>query len=73
MGDALPFAVGPRGAHVHPLRHFDRDLFIGYPSPETPDLPSAVRFAIGPDGKATDVTIDRLNDIGLGTLKRVAA
>jgi hypothetical protein len=52
----------PRGVHVYPLSHFDRDLFIGYPSAETPDLP----------GKAMDVTIDRLNDVGLGALKRVA-
>ncbi len=33
---------------------------------------SAVRLTIGPDGKAMDVTIDWLNDVGLGTLKRVA-
>lgn len=35
-------------------------------------MSSAVRFTIRPDGKATDVTIDSLNDVGLGTLKRVA-
>jgi hypothetical protein len=72
VGGTPTLAVGPRGAHVYPLSHFDRDLFIDYPSPETPDMPSAVRFTMGPDGKATNVTIDSLNDVGLGTLKRVA-
>ena len=72
VGDALTLAVGPRGAHVYPLSHFDRDLFISYPSPEMPDMASAVRFTIGPDGQAMDVTIDWLNEVGLGTLRRVA-
>lgn len=72
VGDALTLTVGPGGARIYPLSHFDRDLFLSYPSPETPDMPSAVRFTIRPDGKATDVTINSLNDVGLGTLKRVA-
>jgi len=72
VGDALTLAVGPGGVHVYPLHHFDRDLFLSYPSAETPDVPSAVRFTIGPDGKAMDVTIDSLDEVGLGTLKRVS-
>ncbi|WP_413993747.1 serine hydrolase [Labrys okinawensis] len=68
---ALTLSVGPGGARSYPLRHFDRDLFLCFASPEMPELPYAVRFAIAPDGKASEVTIDFLNDVGLGTLKRV--
>ena len=67
---ALTLSVGPGGARSYALRHFDRDVFLAFPSPEIPDMPSSVRFAIGPDGKASDVTIEWLNDWGLGTLKR---
>jgi hypothetical protein len=52
------------------LRHFDRDLFLYFPDAEMPDKPSAVRFAIGPDGRASEITIESLNDHGLGRLKR---
>ena len=68
---ALKLTVGPGGARSYPLTHFDRDLFLGFPSPETPDVPSAVRFSIGPNGQASAATIDWLNDLGLGVLKRV--
>ena len=67
----LTLSVGPGGARAYALRHFDRDLFLSFPDPETPDKPSAVRFAIGPDGKASAVTLELLNDLGLGTLNRV--
>ncbi|TXL69341.1 serine hydrolase [Vineibacter terrae] len=66
----LTVSVGPGGAHTYVLKHFDRDLFLCFASPELPDLPSAVRFAIGPDGKASAVTIEALDDWGMGTLKR---
>ena len=67
----LTLSVGPGAARAYALRHFDRDLFLSFPDPETPDKPSAVRFAIGPDGKASAVTLESLNDLGLGTLNRV--
>jgi hypothetical protein len=70
-GGVLTLSVGPGGAHAYPLRHFDRDVFLSFPSPELPDLPATVRFAIGPDGKASHVTIESLNDGGMGTLPRV--
>ncbi len=66
----LTLSVGPGGARSYALRHFDRDVFLAFPSPEIPDMPSSVRFAIGPGGQASDVTIEWLNDWGLGTLKR---
>jgi CubicO group peptidase (beta-lactamase class C family) len=70
-GGTLAIALGPKGARTYPLRHFDRDLFLVFPDPEMPDKPSAVRFAIGPDGAADAVTIEFLDDVGLGRLPRV--
>jgi CubicO group peptidase (beta-lactamase class C family) len=67
----LTLSVGPGGARAYALRHFDRDLFLSFPDPESPDKPSAVRFAIGPDGKASAVTLESLNELRLGTLNRV--
>lgn len=69
--DALKLTVGPAGARSYPLRHFDRDLFLYYPSPELPDVPSALHFVIGPDGKASGATMESLDDNGLGALRRV--
>jgi CubicO group peptidase (beta-lactamase class C family) len=66
----LTLKIGPVG-RTYPLHHFDRDFFLDYPDPETPDAPSAVRFTIGADGKAASVTIDSLNAVGLGTLERI--
>ncbi|HEY5006827.1 MAG TPA: serine hydrolase [Caulobacteraceae bacterium] len=70
-GGALTLKVGPNGARSYALRHFDRDLFLDFPDAETPDKPSLVSFAVGPDGKAAAITIESLDANGLGTLKRV--
>jgi len=68
----LTLSLGPKGEYAYPLQHFDRDLFLAFPTPEMPDVPSAVRFAIDPQGKAETVTIELLDDNHLGTLVRVA-
>ena len=68
---ALTLTVGPGGERSYALQHFDRDLFLYFPSPETPDTPSAARFAVGPDGRAVEIQIESLNDVGLGTLRRI--
>ena len=70
-GDALVLKVGPSGARSYSLKHFDGDLFLTFPDAETPDRPSAVGFIIGPDGKASAMTIEFLDDNNLGTLRRV--
>jgi CubicO group peptidase (beta-lactamase class C family) len=67
----LVLKLGPNGAKSRPLTHFDRDLFIYYPTPEMPEMPFAVTFQIGPDQKASQVTIEDLNDDGQGVLARV--
>jgi CubicO group peptidase (beta-lactamase class C family) len=40
----LVLKAGTNGAKSRPLTHFDRDLFIYYPTPEMPDMPFAVTF-----------------------------
>ncbi len=69
-GSTLSLTLGPDGARTYPLRHFDRDRFLYDPDPETPDLPAAVRFAIGSGGRADAVTLEPLDASGLGTLTR---
>jgi CubicO group peptidase (beta-lactamase class C family) len=66
----LEIRLGPDGKAAFPLSHFDRDLFTYRPSAEMPTMPFAVSFAIGPDQKASQVTIEDLNELGLGVLTR---
>lgn len=68
-GPELVLRLGPAGRR-YSLRHFNRDLFLYAPNAETPGWLSSVAFAIGPDGKATKVTIEDMNADGLGELTR---
>ena len=68
----MEIRLGPEGKAVFQLSHFDRDLFTYRPYAEMPTMPFVVSFAIGSDQKATEVTLDDLNDLGLGLLKRTA-
>jgi CubicO group peptidase (beta-lactamase class C family) len=70
-GSDLVLKVGPNGARSFSLKHFDRDIFLTYPDAEMPDTPSAVKFDVGPDGKAATVTIGFLDGNKLGSLNRV--
>lgn len=65
-------AIGPDRITVWRLTHFDRDIFLYYPDGEMPDRPSAIRFAIGPDGRAATMNVQSLDENQLGTLARVA-
>lgn len=67
----LILKLGPGGVKSFPLTFFDRDLFTYSPMAETPDIPFAVTVEIGPDRKASQVTIEDLNDNGQGVLARV--
>lgn len=69
-GGGLKLKLGPNGEKSFPLKHFDRDLFIYFPEAETPDMPYAVTFEIGPGRKASQVTLEDLNDNGQGVLAR---
>jgi len=66
----LKIRLGPDGRAAFPLSHFDRDLFIYRPTAEMPTVPVAVSFTIGPDQKATQVTNEDLDALGLGVLTR---
>ncbi len=69
-GDGLILKVRPAGARSYSLTHYDGDLFLTYPDAETPDRPTGVSFVVGPDGKASTMTIDFLDENHLGTLLR---
>lgn len=66
----LTLRLGPEGGQRLAMTHFDRDTFAYYPDTEMPDRPSAIRFAIGEDGRAIAVTLESLDANGLGTLAR---
>jgi hypothetical protein len=70
-GDGLTLRLGPNGSVTFPLKHFDRDIFLIYPSEEAPTLPCVVRFAIGPGQKADQVMIDVFSTVGQGVLERM--
>jgi CubicO group peptidase (beta-lactamase class C family) len=71
-GNGLFLVLGPSGNRRFPLTPFNRDLFVYSPAAEAPQARMSVTFLIGADGKANAVTIEDLNDYGLGTLARVA-
>ena len=69
-GGSLYLHLGPAGRRF-PLAHFNRDVFTYSPMQEAPRARMGVTFRIGPDGKASEVTIEDLNEYGLGRLTRV--
>jgi hypothetical protein len=62
--------LGPAGRKF-PLAHFNRDVFVYTPMTEAPKARMGVSFLVGPDGKASEVTIEDLNEYGMGRLTRV--
>jgi CubicO group peptidase (beta-lactamase class C family) len=71
-GKGLVLCLGPKKMEV-PLRHWDRDYFYYQSNGETLSGGSGVLFQIGPDGKASQLTLNALNRGGLGVFTRVAA
>jgi CubicO group peptidase (beta-lactamase class C family) len=69
-GGSLFLHLGPAGRQF-PLTAFDRDLFVYAPMAEAPKARMGVSFLIGADGKASEVTIEDLNEYGMGRLTRV--
>jgi hypothetical protein len=67
----LTVKLGPEGRTGYALSHFDRDLFVYHPDAETPDVPFAATFDIGPGQIADAMTLEDLADFGLGTFARV--
>ncbi len=67
----LAVQMGPN-KKTFTLKHFDHDIFLYYPNPETPDVPSSMTFIIGAEQKATRVVMDDLSDESLSSLTRVS-
>jgi CubicO group peptidase (beta-lactamase class C family) len=70
-GGSLYLHLGPAGKRF-PLAHFNRDVFTYTPMAEAPKARMGVSFLIEPHGKASEVTIEDLNEYGLGRLTRVS-
>lgn len=69
-GGSLYLHLGPAGRRFL-LAHFNRDVFTYTPMAEAPKARMGVSFLVGPQGKASEVTIEDLNEYGLGRLMRV--
>ena len=70
-GGSLYLHLGPAGKRFL-LAHFNRDVFVYTPMAEAPKARVGVSFLIGPHSKASEVTVEDLNEYGLGRLTRVS-
>jgi CubicO group peptidase (beta-lactamase class C family) len=67
---ALRLLMGPNKT-AHPLRHWGRDVFIYRPVEEITSEWSGVTFRLGPERRATAVTVENLDVHEQGTFTRV--
>ena len=70
-GDDLVLKLGPAGTE-YPLRHWDGNAFIFRPSSEnaTEGSISLATFKAGANGRFRDLTIEYLDEQGMGTFRR---
>ena len=68
-GGNLALRLGPRPL-VLPLKPRDRDVFIYKPLGDDNPATGGVTFTVGPDRRATGVTLDELDAQGQGTFRR---
>ena len=68
-GEQLTLSQGPT-PDTYPMTHWNRDTFTYLPIGENQNTISAVTFTIGPDGTASQVTVEALDTHGMGTLRR---
>lgn len=66
----LQVVIGP-DEQIWPLTHWDRDVFTYVAFPEPPAPLVAARFTIDDTGQAAELLLENMNDIGLGTVRRV--
>ncbi|MBA3810303.1 MAG: serine hydrolase [Caulobacteraceae bacterium] len=71
-GGRLVLTIGPRGM-AFPLTPYDRDTFTYRTTGENAVGLTGATFTLGPDGKATTLTLEALNEHGDGVFKREAA
>ncbi len=69
QGDSLTMTLGPQSKSF-PMQHYDRDTFTWHTESEDITGTSGVTFTIGGDGRATQLTVENLNEDGEGTFKR---
>lgn len=67
----LAMTIGPEPLTLE-LTHWDGDIFSFQPVGENAVGISAVTFSMGPDGRATSVTVEDLDEEGLGTFTRAS-
>jgi len=67
----LAIVQGPKNK-TFPMQHYDHDTFTYETADENAVGRSGITFAIGADGKATQVVVENLNARGEGTFKRVS-
>jgi CubicO group peptidase (beta-lactamase class C family) len=70
--EALQLRIGPKKT-ASPLQHWDRDVFIYRPTGEMASGLSGVTFRVGPERRATAVTVENLDVHDQGTFTRVPA
>jgi CubicO group peptidase (beta-lactamase class C family) len=68
-GDGLAVIEGPDKL-TFPLKHYDRDTFTYQTEGENASGATGATFTIGPEGKATTLTVENLNARGEGIFKR---
>src|SRR5437870_1982705 len=66
----LAIVQGPKNK-TFPMKHYDRDTFTYETEGENAVGRSGITFTIGPDGKATQVLVENLNERGEGVFKRI--
>ena len=66
---SLHVRFGPKKLEL-PLRHWNRDVFVFQPVGESAGGLSGAIFTVGPDGKASRVVVEYLNEGGQGTFER---
>jgi CubicO group peptidase (beta-lactamase class C family) len=69
VNGVLTLLLGPQ-QQAFPLRHYDRDVFLYYPVPESPNVPGIANFTVGADQQATQVVIEGFYE---STFTRVSA
>jgi hypothetical protein len=65
----LSLVEGPAKV-TFPLTHFDGNTFLEFPVAGEPHKPLAIEFTMGPDGKASAISLGGADGGGLETLTR---
>lgn len=68
----LALIIGPK-KRSYALKHYSRDQFVYFSTPELPKTGLGIRFSIGPDGKAASIDLEDFEGIGHGVLQRLGS